>query len=447
MRLSVGTRWTLRYSLAMLATVIVLAVMVFDRVERRFQQDAKLLLELQVNEVVAALDRHADDPAAFDTWLDEKLVGVGPRLGLGVALYDAEGELRAAKGVLRIHPLPVTPEIAAVVEEEGFYPADLGRTYRHFVTAVPLRDGLLEVAIYGRPFTRRTDHIGRVFQIAIPSMLVLTLGCGWWLTRRSLAPISDITSTAQRITGSHLEEWIPTGGTGDELDRLAETLNGMMARIRHGVERSREFQTRLARELRTPLLGLQREIAALTEDEDLSNFARRRLERALEEAEVLAEAVHAMLRLAWSEGGLASSAAVAVPLGALVESAANNVGPAAERRHVALTIGPLVTDSVSGDPFWLHQLFDSALEAAVATLPEGGTVSVWADPPETPGRCRLRLRARASTDDVTVGKGELGPSATARLALAREIARAHGGSLAAEESDAGDVEYLLELPS
>jgi hypothetical protein len=38
MRLSVGTRWTLRYSLAMLATVIVLAVMVFDRVERRFQQ-------------------------------------------------------------------------------------------------------------------------------------------------------------------------------------------------------------------------------------------------------------------------------------------------------------------------------------------------------------------------------------------------------------------------
>jgi HAMP domain-containing protein len=412
MRLSVGTRWTLRYSLAMLATVIVLAVMVFERVERRFHQDAKLLLELQVSEVVAALERHGDDPAELDAWLDEKLAGVGPRLGLGMALYDAGGELRTAKGVLRIHPLPVTPEMLGVIDDEGFYPADLGRNYDHFVTAVPVRDGLLEVAIYGRPFTRRTDHIAGVFQIAVPTVLVLTLGCGWWLTRRSLAPITDITSTAQRITGSHLEEWIPTAGTGDELDRLAETLNGMLARIREGVEHSREFQTRLARELRAPLLGLQREIAALAEQEDLSSFARRRLDRALEEAEVLAEAVHAMLRLAWS-----------------------------------LTIGPLVTDSVSGDPFWLHQLFDSALEAAVATLTDGGTVSVWADPPEIPGRSRLRLRARPAAEDAPLGKGELGPSATARIALAREIARAHGGQLIAEETDAGDVEYLLELPS
>jgi signal transduction histidine kinase len=447
MRLSVGTRWTLRYSLAMLATVVVLAVMVFERVERRFHQDAKLLLELQVSEVVAALERHGDDPAELDAWLDEKLAGVGPRLGLGMALYDAEGELRTAKGVLRIHPLPVTPEMLTVIDDEGFYPADLGRNYDHFVTAVPVQGGLLEVAIYGRPFTRRTDHIAGVFQIAVPTVLVLTLGCGWWLTRRSLAPITDITSPAQRITGSHLEEWIPTAGTGDELDRLADTLNGMLARIREGVEHSREFQTRLARELRAPLLGLQREIAALAEQEDLTSFARRRLDRALEEAEVLAEAVHAMLRLAWSDAGRDMSTWVPVPLGALVESAANNVAPAAERRHVALTIGPLVTDSVSGDPFWLHQLFDSALEAAVATLTDGGTVSVWADPPEIPGRSRLRLRARPAAEDAPLGKGELGPSATARIALAREIARAHGGQLIAEETDAGDVEYLLELPS
>ncbi len=221
----------------------------------------------------------------------------------------------------------------------------------------------------------------------------------------------------------------------------------MMARIRDGVERSREFQTRLARELRSPLLGLQREIAKLAEHEDLSSPGRQRLQRALEEAEVLAEAVHALLRLAWSDGARATSTAVPVALGTLVESAANNVGPAAERRGVALTVGPLVTDAVSGDPFWLHQLFDSALEAAVASLPEGGTVSVWADPPETPGRCRLRVRARPGQEGVSLGKGELGPAAAARLALAREIARSNGGQLSAEESEAGDVEYLLELPS
>lgn len=446
MRLSVGTRWTLRYSLAMIATVIVLAVMVFDRVERRFRQDAKLLLELQLGEVAEAVERHGEDAAALEDWLDEKLLVAGPRLGLAVALYDGEGRLRLARGALLDHPLPITPEILEAIDDEGFYPAQLGRRYDHFVTAIPLTDGVLEVAIYGRPFTRRTDHIGRVFQIAIPTMLVLTLGFGWWLTRRSLQPISDITTSAQRITGSHLEEWIPTAGTGDELDRLAETLNGMMARIRDGVERSREFQTRLARELRAPLLGLQREIAALAEDQDLSDFARRRLDRALDEAEALAEAVHAMLRLAWSEGGRVTSASVPVPLAALVESAANNVSPAAERRRVALTIGPLGTDSVLGDPFWLYQLFDSALEASVATLSEGGTVSIWVEPSGSPGRTRLRLRARAASDD-SLDKGEPDPSATARLTLAREIARAHGGQLTTESSVAGDVEHVLELPS
>ena len=68
---------------------------------------------------------------------------------------------------------------------------------------------------------------------------------------------------------------------------LAETLTGMMARIRDGVERSREFQTRLARELRSPLLGLQREIAKLAEHEDLSSPGRQRLQRALEESSIV----------------------------------------------------------------------------------------------------------------------------------------------------------------
>ena len=66
MRLSVGTRWTLRYSLAMLVTVVILALLVYDRVERRIQQDAELLLDLQVQEVVAALGRYGAESDRFE---------------------------------------------------------------------------------------------------------------------------------------------------------------------------------------------------------------------------------------------------------------------------------------------------------------------------------------------------------------------------------------------
>jgi signal transduction histidine kinase len=310
-----------------------------------------------------------------------------------------------------------------------------------------VEDGTLQVAIYSRPFARRAGHIGRVFQIAIPAVLVLTLGFGWWLTRRSLAPIAEITETARRITGSHLEEAIPTAGTGDELDRLAETLNEMIARIRDGVERSREFQTRLARELRAPLLALQREIAALAAEEGISAYGRRRMQRALDDAEALAEAVHALLRLAWSEAGRAPAASIAIPLGALVREAASNVAPAAERRDVMLSVGPVEELSVAGDPFWLHQLFDSVTEAAVASAPSGGLVSIRAGREGAVGVVALRSGVRPEAVAAGREKGEPGVASAARLALAREIARAHGGSLESDPVAEGETLYRLRLPA
>jgi two-component system OmpR family sensor kinase len=446
MRLSVGTRWTLRYALAMFATSILLALLVFDRVERRFEQDATLLLDLQLEEVRAALERHPGAPEELEAWLDQKLAAAA-EIGLGVALYDLEGRVRLAGGVLETFPFPPNAELLAEVEEEGFAAVHLGRRYPHFLTVLPVTGGLLEVAIYARPFERRTEHIAKVLQIAVPALVVLTLGLGWWLTRRSLRPIAEITSTARRITGAHLEEWIPTAGTGDELDRLAETLNDMMARIRTAMERSREFQTRLARELRAPLLALQREIAALSEDESLSSLGRRRLARALEDTESLAESIHALLRLAWTDGGCSPAASVPVPLSVLLEEAAANVAGAAQRRQVALSLGPLAGGSVAGDPFWLHQLFDSLFEAAVASLPEGGTVAAWSEAPAGPGPFRVGVRAQPGAGAAGAAKGDsAGSAASARLALAREIARAHSGRLVAEDGAAGELELHLELP-
>jgi signal transduction histidine kinase len=443
MRLSVGTRWTLRYSLAMLVTVVILALLVYDRVERRIQQDAELLLDLQVQEVLAALQRHGDEPDRIEEWLDEKVEVADRMVDLGVALFDERGRRVLAKGVLSQSQVPVQP----LREVRDFHEVDLGRSYPHYVATVPVEDGTLQVAIYSRPFARRAGHIGRVFQIAIPAVLVLTLGFGWWLTRRSLAPIAEITETARRITGSHLEEAIPTAGTGDELDRLAETLNEMIARIRDGVERSREFQTRLARELRAPLLALQREIAALAAEEGISAYGRRRMQRALDDAEALAEAVHALLRLAWSEAGRAPTASIAVPLGALVREAASNVAPAAERRNVMLSVGPVEELSVAGDPFWLHQLFDSVTEAAVASAPSGGMVSIRAGREGSVGVVALRSGARPEADAEGREKGEPGVASAARLALAREIARAHGGSLESDPVAEGETLYRLRLPA
>jgi signal transduction histidine kinase len=447
MRLSVGTRWTLRYSAATLVLICILAVMVYDRVERRILQDAKLLLDLQVQEVMVSLERYGSDDVAFASWLERKVDAGGRLVDLGVALFDPDGHRIAAVGALEGSPIPVSRPVGW--DPDDFVEAALGRSYPHYVATVQVGGRLLQVAIYGRPFERRASHILKVFQIAVPAVVFLTLLVGWWLSRSSLRPIAEITRSAQRITGSHLEELIPTSGTGDELDRLSETLNEMMARVRVGMERSREFQSRLARELRSPLLALQREIAGISNDEGLSNAGRDRMQRALEDAEALAEAVHALLRLSWSEGGRSTGASVQVPLASLVRAATTNVAPAAERRGVMLSMGPLVEVSVSGDPFWLHQLFDSMAEAAVAAAPNAGAVAVFAEKLSEEGVCLITVRAAERPDGGTDRESKSEPSAitaAARLALAREIARAHGGQLETLAPSETETEYRLRLP-
>jgi signal transduction histidine kinase len=128
------------------------------------------------------------------------------------------------------------------------------------------------------------------------------------------------------------------------------------------------------------------------------------------------------------------------------------VALSAERREVALSVGPLVETSVAGDPFWLHQLFDAVLEAAVASAPRGGDVAVWAEKLEDPATCVVTLRARpAPPESISRGEAEkpepLGAAVSARLSLAREVARAHGGELRSEPREPGEVEHQLRLPA
>jgi signal transduction histidine kinase len=141
------------------------------------------------------------------------------------------------------------------------------------------------------------------------------------------------------------------------------------------------------------------------------------------------------------------AASIPVPLGALVRDAASNVAPAAERRGVMLSVGPVEELSVSGDPFWLHQLFASVTEAAVASAPSGGMVAVRAERDGGAGVVSLRSGARPDASGGPHEKGEPGVASAARLALAREIARAHGGSLESEPVAEGETLYRLRLPA
>ena len=158
---------------------------------------------------------------------------------------------------------------------------------------------------------------------------------GSWLARGSLRPIKEINLTARRITGTHLEETIPTTGNRDELDDLAHTLNEMIASIRASVVRMQRFSANAAHELRTPLNAMRSRIDVTLEKQREPEEYRRILGEMAEEVESLSSSVHAMMRLAQSEAGLQPEQRVPVEISSLLGEVVEFFRPLASRRRGA----------------------------------------------------------------------------------------------------------------
>ena len=85
------------------------------------------------------------------------------------------------------------------------------------------------------------EEVGEmIFYYGFPTALLLLVG-GWWLLRTSLAPVIALTRAAERLDLDHLKEQLPRTRNGDELDRLTEVFNAMMARLDDSFARVREF--------------------------------------------------------------------------------------------------------------------------------------------------------------------------------------------------------------
>jgi len=457
---SVGAKWALRYALVTFVTISLLGLYVYERTERRVERDAELIAEMPMRNLLEVARRHPGDLERLAEAVDRELAAADEDLRLGVQVFDRDGTLLMARGSLQADKLPLGFHVANGQRSWERWRSDEPRgSHPYRVVTAEAPGGYLQTAVYTRRFDRHLDFIADGYLIALPITLLVTVGMGWLLARGSLRPIQRITETARRISGSHLDEKVQTTGSGDELDRLAVTLNEMIDRIRDSVERIRRFSGDAAHELRTPLAAIRNQVEVTLERTRTPEEYDRVLRQVLEEVDRLAEGADALLRLSRSEAGLDPDRREAVDLAGMLAELVEFFEPLAAEKDVKLSLeAGSGVPAVSGDPAWLHQLFANLVHNAIKFTPAGGAVGVTLK-----SKAKSRL-VRVEVQDNGMGipadqteriferfhKVDAARSAVGfglGLSLAQEIARIHDGRISVDSELGRGSVFRVELPS
>jgi heavy metal sensor kinase len=171
------------------------------------------------------------------------------------------------------------------------------------------------VVVNGKPYTVQVaatmhealealERFRFLLLFATPLLLIAASAGGYWLSSRALAPVEEISRAAQRISIENLADRLPVTETGDQLQRLSETLNAMFSRLEASVRRITEFTADASHELRAPvsLIRTTAEVAIHRKDRTAAEYFEA-LEEILEESERTSQVVDSLMLLARADSG------------------------------------------------------------------------------------------------------------------------------------------------
>ncbi len=286
----------------------------------------------------------------------------------------------------------------------------------------------------------------------LPSTFLLGIAGGLLMSLAIRRRIDAVNRAALTVIGGDLSGRIPVRGTGDDFDRLGETLNLMLARIEELFEALRRVSDSVAHELRTPLTRLLAQLEQLS-DEDSSAARREHTSAAIAEAHRLHGIFDALLRIARIEIGRHQTAIGQIDVSALAEAAAEFHEPDAEMRNIDFQTAIEPGLFADADPDLLFQALSNLVDNALKYTPSGGAVRIAAESapgwvtisvadsgpgvdPEDMERVTERFYRGARTS-VSPGEG-LG------LSLVSAIAAQHGARLTFHDNRPGlRVEFAL----
>jgi two-component system, OmpR family, sensor histidine kinase VanS len=290
--------------------------------------------------------------------------------------------------------------------------------------------------------------------IALAIMTIVSIALGWLVAGRVLRPLRAMTATTRQISERNLNERLALRGPRDELKDLADTIDGLLARLEAHVAEQQRFATNASHELRTPLAITQTLLDVARNDPDRGDGDL--VDRLYEVNTRAIDLTEALLLLSRADRG--SFAREQVDLSLMAEEATETLLPLAESRGVAIEASGDTAPTIGSHALLLQLTTNLVQNAIVHNLPQQGTVRVTTcvhpqaavltventGEPLTPQFVStlvepfLRGTDRMRTDHAGIGLG---------LAIVKSITQAHDGTLTLTPRAAGGLRVTVQLPA
>ena len=299
-----------------------------------------------------------------------------------------------------------------------------------------------------------------VLVVSIPIFLLCAAAVGYWMSARALAPVDRITMTARTIGARNLSNRLEVPQTRDELQRLSETLNGMLERLEKAFRQITQFTADASHELRTPISLMRTEAEITLSKPRSADEYREAFANVYAELESTSELVEKLLILARADSGAETLQNGTVDFAEILREVCHKGRVLAERKDISFR------EYIPAQPLWirgeansLRRLFLILIDNAIRYTLPGGSVEVTGDlsgdTPSALGVVRdtgigiasedlphiferfYRADKARSHESGGVGLG---------LSIGRWIAEAHGGTIEVESSPGNGSVFLVQLP-
>jgi len=459
-KLSIGVRLTLWYLAIFAVAQVVFGAGMWFLLRFHLYDLVNDTLESQVEDLKNFLDAQKKDATIAKLQEEVSEAYMLEHSGDYLEVYAENDALIYRSSFLQVHPvrLPASDDTKRTISKNMRID---GRPFR-FRRQTLQANGHVFTATMGISIDDEVETLNlfRAFLLMFaPLLFLVAAGGGYWLSRRALAPVDALVGTAREIGGANLSSRLPKLDTGDELQRLSDTLNEMLDRIERAFLRVTEFTADASHELRTPVSLIRTEAElALRRSRGEAEY-QDSLRHILLEAERTTALIEQLLALARTDSGRETLNMQPVNLAQALGAVGDGWRQVATIRNLQFSVNLSGQDAfVMGDEAGLRRLADILLDNAFKYTPAPGSVRLAFE--------RRDEKAVMLVEDTGVGIAEEDqPKVFERfyrvdkarsreqggaglgLAIAQWIATQHRGSITVESRLGHGSSFRVELPA